>query len=70
MRDRTVDPSYLGNAMRKKANKNINISPEPMYHLNMYVLSQNPTYIEIITSVSLGIGSIIYWEYKLYYASL
>ena len=27
-------------------------------------------YIEIITRVSLGIGSIMYWEYKLYYASL
>ena len=41
--------SDLGNGMRKfvKAKKDL-ISPEPVRHLNMCVLSQNPTYIQYI----------------------
>ena len=44
-----VTGSDLGNGMKKfvKA-KRILISPEPVRHLNMCVLSQNPTYIQDI----------------------
>ena len=39
----------LGNGMRKFVKeKRILISPEPVCHLNMCVLSQNPTYIQYI----------------------
>ena len=41
--------SDLGNGMRKFVNeKRILISPEPVRHLNMCVLSQNTTYIQYI----------------------